>query len=66
MDMGVTVGVGEDVPIHTISFCTVATLRTPLYPPAAINRLSPIAPLDGNDRATTMLGEVVQVSVAGS
>jgi hypothetical protein len=64
--VAVGVGVGEGAPIQTVSFCTVATLSTPLYPPAAISRLSPIAPPDGNERTASRFGELVQVSVAGS
>jgi hypothetical protein len=64
--VGVTVGVGEGVPIQTVFFCTVATLKLPLNPPAAMSRLSPIAPLDGKERATAKLGAVAQVSVPGS
>jgi hypothetical protein len=66
LGVGVTVGVGEGVPIQTVSIWTVATLSKPLYPPAAMSRLSPIAPPAGNERAAIRLGELVQVSVAGS
>jgi hypothetical protein len=64
--VGVAVGVREGVSTQTISFCTVATLTEPLNPPAAMSRLSPIAPAAGNERATSMLGELVHVSLAGS
>ena len=66
LGVGVTVGVGEGAPIQTVSFCTVATLSKPLYPPAAMSRLSPIAPPHGNARTASRLGELVQVSLAGS
>ena len=71
--IGERVGVGEAVAVavgvgatpQTTSASTLATVVEPLYPPAAINRLLPIAAPDGNDRPMFMLGELVQLSVAG-
>lgn len=71
--VGVNVGVGEAVAVavgvgatpQTISVSTLAIVVEPSYPPAAINRLLPIAAPDGNDRPMFMLGELVQVFVEG-
>ena len=60
--VGVCVGVG-DPQIPSVS--ALATVVEPLYPPAAISRLLPIAPPDVNDRTTFMFGELLQVLVAG-
>ena len=71
--VGVNVGVGEAVAVavgvgatpQTTSASTLATVVEPVYPPAAIRRLLPIAAPDGNDRPIFMLGELVQVLGAG-
>jgi len=71
--VGLAVGVGEAVAVavgvgatpQTASVSALATVVEPSYPPAAISKLLPIAAPDGNDRATVMLGELVQVLAAG-
>jgi hypothetical protein len=70
--VGEAVGVGVAVPVgqmtaapQTPSVSALATVVEPLYPPAAMIRLLPIAPPDTKERTTFMFGELVQVLVAG-
>jgi hypothetical protein len=64
--VGETVGVGVGVPPPQMpSVSALATVVEPLYPPAAIIRLLPIAPPDVKERTTFMFGELVQVLLAG-
>ena len=70
--VGVRVAVGETVavgvgvaPPQIPSVSALATVVEPLYPPAAMIRLFPIALPDTNDRGTFMFGEAVQVLLAG-
>ena len=61
--VGVAVGVAPPPQIPSVS--ALATVVAPLYPPAAMIRLLPIALPATNDRTTFMFGEAVQVLVAG-
>jgi hypothetical protein len=64
--VGLAVAVGVGVPPPQIpSVSALATVVEPLNPPAAIIRLLPIAPPDGNDRTTFMFAELFHVLVAG-
>ena len=70
--VGVRVAVGETVavgvgvaPPQIPSVSALATVVEPLYPPAAMIRLLPIALPATNDRTTFMFGEAVQVLLAG-
>jgi len=62
----VAVGVGVGPPLQTASVSAVATVVPPSKPPAAIIKLSPIAPPDVNERTVFIFGELLQVSVTGS
>jgi len=65
--VAVAVGVGDTPPpAQTFSVSALATVLEPLYPPAPIIRLLPIAEPVTNDRNSFMFGELVQVSVLGS
>jgi hypothetical protein len=64
--LGEAVGVGVGVPPPQMpSVSALATVVVPLYPPAAMSRLLPIAPPDVKERTVFMFGELVQVLVAG-
>src|SRR5262249_31313124 len=67
--VGVAVGVGDGVgvgPPQTASVSTVVRVPPPSKPPAAISKLSPIAPPDVNERTVFISGELLQLSVTGS
>src|SRR6266404_1024337 len=61
--VAVAVGVGV-APPQIPSVSALATVVEPLYPPAAMIGLFPIALPDTNDRGTFMFGEAVQVLLA--
>jgi len=62
--VAVAVGVGV-APPQIPSVSALATVVEPLYPPAAMIRLLPIALPATNDRTTFMFGEAVHVLLAG-
>jgi hypothetical protein len=64
VEVGVGVGVGP--PPQTASVSAVLTVAPPSKPPAAIIKLSPIAPPAANERTVFIFGELIQVSVTGS
>jgi len=62
--VAVAVGVGVG-PTQMPSVSALATVVEPLYPPAAMSRLLPIALPDVNERTLFMFGEAVQELLAG-